>query len=654
MIADIALPIPVGKYFSYSVPVDIAPYVSIWSRVRVPFHQRDAIGTVVEMREGDDPRLKAILEPLDLFPLLDNELSALAGWASSFYLTPQGLVLKYALPPLRDIERYLVIGQANNASSIDEGAPLNRTVKKLGHSRLAQLFMQGALDLRDSFTRDTFTGAYMGDWQGQDLETVSILFIDSLERRLERYISLIGSHIEKNGNILFLLPDHYAAGAYFADRLKATYGQRVLWFSSGVPVKQRMETYFRTRREGGHVVLGNKSAIFLPARNVSLIIVERCDDDEYRNEESFKFNAARTAVERARLKGVPFILGGAACSIDTMAYARENGVTLECNDWLTVSGPTVKGMSSLSSGELLDRVRTDVIETVQRGCKIAVYAPRKEYGSFLRCHACREDLTCPKCGAHLEYDRTKDTLVCSGCAARYPYMDTCPHCGSNMIEFARIGASFLYDHLSRTAPWVGAIFITGDSLKKELSALRKSPDRAACLVGTQALSKMYGHHVDKLILADWEELRKMSGFRSEEKTHQVICNLIDALTPDEIICHSRTRNPADLAPYLKITDFYENELKKRKEADFPPFTRIFLIEARAKTQPAADRALAKVTAVISSHGLTSHIFGTIPNNKPPFHTWKTILKGPKDLLAKAFADLYNIPGIEIEADPPNF
>lgn len=653
MIADITLPIPVGKSFSYSVPIDIAPYIAVLSRVRVPFHQRDAIGTVVGLREGDDPRLKAIIEPLDFFPLIDNELTELAGWASSFYLTPSGLVMKYALPPLRDIERYLVIGQTHN-TSVNEGTPLNKMVKKLGHARLVQLFVQGAFDLRDIFTRDAFTAPCTVDSQTQGLGAGSILFTDSLERRFERYISLIGSHIEKNGNILFFLPDHYAAGSYFSDRLTALYGERVLWFSSGVPVKQRMETYFRTRREGGYVVLGNKSLVFLPARNVSLIIVERCDDDEYRNEESFTFNAARMAVERTRLKGIPFILGSAVCSIDTMAYARENEVILECNDWLTAKGPTIKNVGSRSSGELLDRVLTDVMATVQGGGKVAVYAPRKEYGSFLRCHACREDLTCPKCGGHLEYDRARDVMLCTGCAAQYPYSDTCPHCGSNMIEFARIGATFIYDHLSRTAPWVGATMITGDSLKKELSALRKSPDHAACLVGTQVLSKMYGHHVSRLILADWEELRKMSGFRSEEKTHQVICNLIDALTPDEIISHSRTRHPADLAPYLKITDFYENELKKRIDADFPPFTRIFLIEARAKTQPAADRALAKVTAVISAHGLNSHIFGTVPGNKPSFHTWRTILKGPKDLLNEVFTDLYNIPGVEIEADPPNF
>ena len=224
-----------------------------------------------------------------------------------------------------------------------------------------------------------------------------------------------------------------------------------------------------------------------------------------------------------------------------------------------------------------------------------------------------------------------------------------------MIGFARIGASFIYDHLSRNIPSVHTILITGDSLKKELSALRrKGPHDAQCLVGTQALSKLYGYHCDRLILIDWEELRKMSGFRSEERAHQVLSNLVDALTPDEIICYSQKKKPVDLAPYFDISRFYERELQKRKDAEFPPFTRMFIVEARAKTQAGADRALAKIKAVVLGSKLDPFVFGTIPNNIHTFHSWKMLLKGPEDLLNNAFADLYAIPGIEIEADPPNF
>ncbi|MBP1748357.1 MAG: priA, partial [Deltaproteobacteria bacterium] len=474
MIADIALPIPVGKYFSYTVPDHIAPYVSMWSRVRVPFRQRDAAGIVAGIREGDGTGLKSIIEPLEFVPLVDAELAALSDWASSFYLTPKGLVMKYVLPPLRDIERYLVVEATGEGPSEIVGAPLSKMIKRSGRPRIMQLFRQDLLGLRDDITHNKW---------------------------LEWYVSLISRHIDNNGNILFLLPDYYAAGAYFTQKMKAIYGDRVLWFSSGVSVKQRMETYFRARHEGGYVILGNKSSVFLPAYNLSLIIVERYDDDEYRNEESFKFNAGRTAIERARLGGIPIILGGAASCVDTIHHARENGITIQCNDWLmdSSSANTMKTISSRSPGELLDRLCSDIIETARRGNNTAVYVPRKEYGSYLRCHACRENLACLKCGGPLDYDRDKDALHCTGCGADHPYIDTCPLCGSNMIGFARIGASFIHDHLCRSASYLNATLITGDSLKRELSVLgRKGLHGTACLVGTQALSKLYGYHVHKL------------------------------------------------------------------------------------------------------------------------------------------------------------
>ncbi len=659
MIADIALPIPVGKCFSYTVPDEIAPYISIWSRVRVPFRQKDAVGIVAGLREGDGTGLKSIIEPLDFFPPVSDELAALAGWASSFYLTPVGLVMKYALPPVRDIERYLLAGDVKEGPSATDSIPLPKIIKKSGRIRLFQRCRENTLVLRDNFTHKEFTAASSPGPKAAPRpdDAEQTVLVDSLEGRLERYVSLIDKQSGENGNTLFLLPDHYAAGAYFTQRLKAVYGDRVVWFTSGIPVKQRMETYFRVRRDGGHIVLGNKSAVFLPVHNLSLIIVDRFDDDEYRNEEGFKFNAARTAIERARLKDISITLGSAACSVDILHHARKTGIRIECDEWLLRSKchDNIKTIGSGSSGELLDRLAGEVAGSAGRGENIAIYVPRKGFGSYLRCHACREDLTCTKCGGSLGYDRDKDTLYCSDCGAGFPYVDACPACGSSMIGFTRTGASFIHDHLCKVLPSIESVLITGDSLKKELSVLGRDLSHAArCFVGTQALSKLYGYHVDRLFLVGWEELRKMSGFRSEEKTHQVISNLIDALTPDEIVSFTRRKQAVDIAPYLQITGFYETELQKRREADFPPVTSVFLIQVRAKTKAGADRAMARITALISGHGLDPFMFGSMPGHHPPFYSWKIVLKGPEDILANSLEHLYDIPGVEIEADPPNF
>lgn len=651
MIADIALPIPVGKNFSYSVPDTLIPFLSLWSRVTVPFHNREMTGIVIKIHDGENSGLKPVRDVIDLFPLVGGELPELLNWSSSFYLAPIGLVLKYALNASRDIDKFLAVELHNDLSNFN-GLTLRKMSRKMGMQRIHDLYRQKALDVRDTITGMPFGPLSQTSRKSQDGQRS--IFIDSIEKRFELYLTKIDDHLRSDANILFLLPDYYAAGAWFTKRLVEVYGSRVLWFGAGIPVKKRMETYFKVRSSGGHIILGNKSSVFLPIHDLNLVIAERFDDDEYRNEESFKYNAVGIAAERARLCNIPVILGSAACSTEILRYGEQNGFTIDVREWLSTNGypERITSVYSRSSGEFLDRAWTEVDPAKGRsGSTAAIYTPRKDYGSFIRCDTCKETVMCTKCSVAMSYDHDTDNVYCPECSTRFPYTDNCPNCGSGMLTFSRIGAMFIQNHISRIFPETEIIPVTGDSLKKELSVIRKPRhDRGMILVGTQALSKLYECHVGKLVLFGWNELRKMGGYRAEEKTHQVIAHLIDSLTPDEIIC----RSGKDILSYLSIADFYARELKKRREADFPPFSRVFLIEIKAKTITAADRSLKKVRSEMAAKGLESHMFGMIAADKHPFYIRRIILKGEKNLLTDSFHDLYNIPGIEIEADPLNF
>ncbi len=658
MIADVALPIPVGKSFSYVVPGELISFVGNLSRVIVPFHNKEAVGVVVATRDGDEAKLKAITDVVDAFPLAGEEIPALIEWSSSHYITPPGLVFKCALPAFKDLERFLSIETGENVLPDLNGISFRKAVRNIGRREVLRLYNERSISLRDILTGHVFSQAVSQPVaNGADRPGEKILFIDSIENRLEYYASLISKHLQSNRSAMLLLPDYYAAGAYFAKRLKEIYGPRVLWFTSGTTLRQKMETYFRARREGGNLILGNKNCVFLPVKELSLIIAERPEDDEYKNEEGFKFNAVRLAIEKARLRCGSIVLGSASCSVDISHLADTKGFTVNINEWL-LSGRYSEKTSkkgSPSTGEILDELSLEVLQAASGGIRLAVYTPRKDQGGFLRCHACRQPLTCPDCKGPLSYSKQRDVMFCSLCAGQFPYEGTCPACGSNMIGFSRIGVEFIEEHLMRAAPHLKVIRITGDSLKKEISMVRKlSGTEPALLVGTQSLSKLYGLHVDRLILVGWEELRKMGGHRSEEKTHQIIANLIDALTPAEILCLSNTREAIDPGEYFHISSFCGKELQKRKEADFPPFTRVFLVQVRKKTRSSADAALKKIRNVISEEGLEPFLFGTLPLNKPPFHIWKVILKGDERLLQKAFKRLYDIPGVELEADPMSF
>lgn len=655
MIADVALPIPVGRSFSYRVPGELAPHIFELARVLVPFRYREAAGVVVALRDGEEEGLKSVAGMLDLFPLLSDELPPLLQWSSSFYVTPAGIAFKHALPSAGDLERFLSVESAGRGEV--DGLPLKKAIRRVGRARLLQLYNDGLLDLRETLTGEIFAPPIPAPPGSDGIEREKALLVDSVEERLAYYNRVIPDHLGQGRNVLVLVPDYHAAGAWFAKRLGEAYGPRVLWFSSGTPVKQRMETWFRARREGGHVVLGNKSCVFLPLHGLSLIIVERCDDDEYKNEEGFKFNAVRVAVERARLRKASIVLGCAACSIDAIHLARANGFGISCNEWPTRRGyaESMTNLTSRSTGEILDHLGAEAGEASRQGTRAAIYTPRKDQGSYLKCHACRETLSCPGCGEALTYDRETASLTCPSCRARLAYDGTCPQCGSSAIGFSRIGVDFIEEHLRRAWPHLTITRITGDSLRKEMAAIRRHPQSAgAILVGTQSLSKLYGLPVDRLLLAQWEELRRMGGYRSEEKLHQVLLNLLDALTPRSIVSCSVRKEPADPRDYLDISSFTERELKKRSEAQFPPFVRVFLLQARGKTAVRADAILKKVRKVIADAGLEGALLGTLPLERPPYHIRRLILKGDEDLLRDIFVQLHDIPGVDIEADPNSF
>lgn len=160
MIADIALPIPVGRSFSYNVPDELAPHIFELARVLVPFRHRETAGVVVALRDGEDEGLKSVAGMLDFFPLLSDGLPALLQWSSSFYVTPAGIAYKHALPSAGDLERFLSVESADRPDV--NGLPLRKAIRKLGRTRLMQLHRDGLLALRETLTGQTFAPASPG------------------------------------------------------------------------------------------------------------------------------------------------------------------------------------------------------------------------------------------------------------------------------------------------------------------------------------------------------------------------------------------------------------------------------------------------------------------------------------------------------------
>ena len=655
MIVDVALPIPVTKTFSYAVPKIWEPFVKPFQRVRVPFHNRTQTGVITAVAAHGEDKLKEIVEPVDFFPLVDSALIDLILWASQHYVAPPGLALKYALPSTLNLEPYLRIRSENKSAAALDGLTLKRAFGLRGREKIFRHFADGDIAIIDAITEEPFTSIGREREIGKDHH--GALFVGSVEDRIDYYTEIIGPELKKGANVLMLLPDYYASGSYFRKSMTKKFGENVLWYGSNVSARSRMEAFFKARKTGGSLILGNKSAIFLPMSGLSLIVVERHEEDEYRNEEGFKFNAVFIAIERAKAAGIPVVLGSAAPSMEVYHHAREEGgCSIITKNWLLDSSlqQKITVPDIASSAAFVEETLSLVKEGLDRRERTAIFLPRKDYGGYLLCHSCKKPLQCPECEGVLDYQKTPPLLVCPHCSGVFPYEERCGICGSGVIRFLRIGAAYMEEKLREALPDADIARITSDSLREELKKIGKTPSETPLvLVGTQSLSKLYGFHVDRLILCGWEEMRKMNGYRADEKMVQTFINLIDALTPDNIYLLMERKRKVDVAGLSDMALFYEEGLVKRKQAEFPPYGRSFVIDVRHRDKAAGQKNVAEIKEIFRIDGLEETISGMLRSKRNNEYRWRIIVKGTAPSLMKTLMKTMEIRGVQVEPDPLN-
>ncbi len=384
-------------------------------------------------------------------------------------------------------------------------------------------------------------------WKGRERPTGRdgarrvALFVGGVEERLSFYASLISEELSRGRNVLMLLPDYQAAGAFFFRCLSESFPGSVFWYGSSLPQKRKAEVYFRAGAEAGRLILGNKSCVFLPLRDNGLVIVERPEEDEYRNEEAFRFNAVRLAVRRAGIEGVRAVLGSAAPPLEALKRAADGmvdvveGRAVESPPASSMRGDRNRSRQSYVPDAMIGAIR----EVLDQKGNVVVHALRRGYGANLFCIECGRTLLCPTCGAAtLNCNKERETLACSNCKALFPYEERCPNCGAGAVTFSEIGAEYLEARMKEAFPDRSVFRVTGETDRARDVRLFES-GAGSVVVGTHVLSKLYGLRANLLILHGWEDLLRIGGYRAREKIFQTLTNLVDALRPQKLLLYTR-------------------------------------------------------------------------------------------------------------------
>ncbi|WP_045764759.1 primosomal protein N' [Xanthomonas albilineans] len=668
----VALPLPLPQLFDYLPPQGSAPSQGdIGRRVQVPFGNRQMSGVVAALGEAEhSPGLRAALAWLDPVPLLHGELADSLRWLARYSHAPLGEVLATALPvtlrrgePLPDTHAW--------AWRLTEAGAGHRTRPGTRPHRLAELLAPGplheeqldqamhdwrsaarALAKRDHAERIAVpadasapqpqTGPMANPEQQAAIDTLhatqgfAAFLLDGVtgSGKTEVYLQAIAACLARGRQALVLVPEIGLTPQTLA-RFRARLGVPVHALHSGLNDNERARVWTAAWRGEARVVVGTRSAVFVPLPQAGLIVIDEEHDGSYKQQDGIRYHARDFALVRAKALDVPVLLGSATPSLESLHNANSGRythlrLTHRAGD---ARPPTVRVLDvrkrPLQDG-LSPEVLTGIGATLAEGGQVLVFKNRRGYAPVLLCHDCGWTAPCQRCSTPLH--TTPMTvhaggrrLQCHHCGARQPAPLACPDCGSLALQPQGIGTERLEERLVHAFPEVPVLRIDRgttqrrDGLETQLATLGNAP---GILVGTQILAK--GHDLPQLsrvVVVGIDEGLFSADFRASEKLAQQLIQVAGragrATRPGDVWL--QTHHPGH--PLLEILvhggyhAFAAAELAQREAAGFPPFAHLALLRAEAKQVDHANAFLAAVRALLPAHDQVQR-FGPMPAPMP--------------------------------------
>ncbi|OHE84056.1 MAG: primosomal protein N' [Lysobacterales bacterium RIFOXYA1_FULL_69_10] len=644
---QVALPVPLPWLFDYRPPADAAGPAPVGSRVRVPFGASgERIGVVVGSAPMpvDGVALKPVSALLDDAPLLRGELLDSLRWLARYTHAPLGEVLATALPgplrhgePLPDTRTWAWRLTEAGATALDgmragrprqlaqalRAAPLDEALLDAVHEgwRAAARSLQGrgrverfALDdgARHiaTATPASTPGPTPNDEQQVAIDAIrdagggfAALLLDGVtgSGKTEVYLQAIADCLARGKQALVLVPEIGLTPQTLA-RFRARLGVPVHALHSGLSDGERARTWAACLRGQARVVVGTRSAVFLPLPDAGLIVIDEEHDGSFKQLDGIRYHARDFALVRGKALGVPVVLGSATPSLESLHNAtggryahlrltRRAGRARPPR--VRVVDVRKRPLTAGLSPELL----ADLEQVLQAGGQALVFKNRRGYAPVLLCHDCGWAAHCTRCstperGTPMTVHGGGRRLQCHHCGARRPVPNACPDCGGLALQAQGAGTERIEEALAERFPDVPVLRIDRgttqrrDALEQALAGFGDGP---GVLVGTQMLAK--GHdlpHLTRVAVVGIDEGLFSADFRAPEKLAQLLIQVAGragrAEKPGEVLLQTHHPEHPLLATLLSggYPAFAAEELEQREAAGFPPFAHLALMRAEAK------------------------------------------------------------------------
>jgi primosomal protein N' (replication factor Y) len=428
--------------------------------------------------------------------------------------------------------------------------------------------------------------------------------------KTEVYIRAMHAAIEMNRGAMMLVPE-IALTPILSRRLRVHFGNEIAIFHSSLSKGERFDEWSRLRSGQARVVLGTRSAVFAPVKDLGLIIIDEEQDSSYRQEESPFYHARDTAIVRAQKASAVVVLGSATPSLESFHNAQTGKYRyIQLPDRIAnrpLARAEVVDMREVFARRkkpivFSDELLTAIEQTHARSEQTIILLNRRGYSSFILCRSCGESIECPNCDVTLTYHRSDQTLVCHYCNHRQRAPSECPNCASKYIYFVGEGTEQIEEILRKRFPEIRMGRIDRDTKTRrhefEKTLLDFGKGEIDLLVGTQMLAK--GHDFPNVTLVGVISVDAglaLPDFRAAERTFQLITQVAGRAgrgdLPGRVLIQTYHPHHYALrhATAQDYRGFYDEEIRHRRNHGYPPFVVLALLLVRHK-----DPTRARTTA----------------------------------------------------------
>lgn len=683
---NVALPVPLPRLFDYRPAKGAASEGDIGCRVRVPFGPRELVGVIAGVGAPDTgaPEPKAG-ERLDAQPLFHGELLESLRWLARYTHAPLGEVFATALPaPLRQGEpladthawRWRLTEAGRTVLPRLRGKPRRLAELLAGSDQdedaLADLLEDWRAAARALAKRELAErivvepnplaphGASAADahrasgaaLQGPPLNPEQQSAADALlagrdgfasflldgvtgSGKTEVYLHAIADCLARGRQALVLVPE-IGLTPQTLRRFRERLGITVHALHSGLGDGERARTWAACLRGEARVIVGTRSAVFLPLPNAGLIVIDEEHDGSFKQLDGIRYHARDFALVRAKALDVPIVLGSATPSLESLRNAQAGRYThlrLHARAGearpprVRVTDVRKRPLDAGMSPELFDAIAA----TLRSGSQALVFKNRRGYAPVLLCHDCGWSAQCTRCstplqGSPMTVHAGGRRLQCHHCGARRPAPDACPDCGGLALQPQGAGTERIEEALAKRFPDVPVLRIDrGTTQRRDAleNLLRDFGDAPGILIGTQMLAK--GHDLPNLTLVavvGVDEGLFSADFRAPEKLAQLLIQVAGragrASRPGEVLLQTHHPQHPLLETLLNggYHAFADAELAQREAAAFPPFAHLALLRAEAKQLDATHAFLQGAKAALRDSGAPLELHGPLPAPMP--------------------------------------